>query len=658
MGNAEYMGSLEMSDSSSTSSSCSTSSGESDEDDFRQMTVMAAEPRKEFDAKDDSANPQPDHNKLGADLSLMSFLKQGPIRRGVVNAVNPMMPISTSEIFNPMQIVTASSFQVGNYGFIPQDRPQTYTQEQAARQCKINFGPEFVLATFDNDAEVDSVVAIMNNNGVNTHAYWTGHTDLCLSGFGQLNQAFEGDFPWMENEPTDNGNGQPCIRINNGEFNDVACDKRHSGTAKQLTGMGVICKSSGVDYVNTDKKNKMFYCDLEQIGLVELIKGKFKEGKSSLSDCKKKRAAAPKAMLKMGAGRLELDCTDCKKDNVVWSKVECQVSCKADKSGNKLSAGFGCEPVFDENNAVIGSRYIFADGFKRFQEICGGGCTEQELHEYLGPAVSSVYAKKCSVRDVHHPGSFTSKQYCQFSCPSHHDKNIELTTTNSLYCKCETMDVSTDGVSKRECNWRIKKGGYPALDAKKKGEFIEPLLFGVGGVDQCKDAFYLTTTSTTTSTPTSNSLAAMLFINTKYLSHTPHLIDATGELSTSFDTNGQDVFQSCGVTFQNKQLIFGGNTHRRQILQVDSCSLTSVGSIPFDHYRAACGSTAGVIVLCFNYDEFATGPDGLRRRRDGSDANDAKRCRQATSPSGPWTEMALSTYEHKYTSIAASPDEF
>ena len=92
-----------MSDSSSTSSSCSTSSGESDEDDFRQMTVMAAEPSKEFDAKNDSSMSQPDHNKLGADLSLMSFLKQGPIRRGVVNAVNPMMPISTSEIFNPMQ---------------------------------------------------------------------------------------------------------------------------------------------------------------------------------------------------------------------------------------------------------------------------------------------------------------------------------------------------------------------------------------------------------------------------------------------------------------------------------------------------------------------------------------------------------------------------
>ena len=50
------------------------------------------------DPKDQSVQ-LPDHTKLGADLSLMSFLKQGPIkRRGVVNAVNPMMPISTSDL--------------------------------------------------------------------------------------------------------------------------------------------------------------------------------------------------------------------------------------------------------------------------------------------------------------------------------------------------------------------------------------------------------------------------------------------------------------------------------------------------------------------------------------------------------------------------------
>ena len=47
---------------------------------------------------------EPDHTKLGADLSLMSFLKSGPTRRGVVNAINPMMPISTSEVSMPINV--------------------------------------------------------------------------------------------------------------------------------------------------------------------------------------------------------------------------------------------------------------------------------------------------------------------------------------------------------------------------------------------------------------------------------------------------------------------------------------------------------------------------------------------------------------------------
>ena len=278
--------------------------------------------------------------------------------------------------------MSASSFQVNNFGFIPQDRPQAYTWDEAKAQCKINFGPEFELATFADQAELDSVIAIMNNNGINDHAYWVGYTD-------KENPAFDGDFPWSANEPN-GGDEQPCIRMNNGEFNDVECDKRHSGPAKNLQGMGVICKHSGVDYVNTDKKAKIFYCDLVKIGLMELVNGKPKEVKYLLKDCNKKRAENPKPMLKKSGGRLELDCVNCKKDNVVFSKVECQVTCKADKTGNKLSAGFGCEPVYDENNEVIGSRYIFSDGFHRFQEICGGVYAEHDLYEYLRPELTSI----------------------------------------------------------------------------------------------------------------------------------------------------------------------------------------------------------------------------------------------------------------------------
>ena len=97
--------------------------------------------------------------------------------------------------------MNASSFQVNNWGFIPQDRPQSYSWEEAGKQCAINFGPEFELATFANQAEVDSVVAIMNNNGINDHAYWTGQTHSN----GQVSPSFDGVFPWMGNEPSEGG---------------------------------------------------------------------------------------------------------------------------------------------------------------------------------------------------------------------------------------------------------------------------------------------------------------------------------------------------------------------------------------------------------------------------------------------------------------------
>ena len=118
--------------------------------------------------------------------------------------------------------------------------------------------------------------------------------------------------------------------------------------------------------------------------------------------------------------------------------------------------------------------------------------------------------------------------------------------------------------------------------------------------------------------------------------NSPRLIETSGEVSTNFKFDGKEVDESCGVTFQNKHFIFGGNLNKRQVLQVKYCGLTTIGSTPFDHFEGACGSTDALIILCF-------------------DTFDAKRCRQATLPTGPWTQMALSTYDHRWTSIASSP---
>ena len=109
-------------------------------------------------------------------------------------------------------------------------------------------------------------------------------------------------------------------------------------------------------------------------------------------------------------------------------------------------------------------------------------------------------------------------------------------------------------------------------------------------------------------------------------------------MPTNFDLSNQKVENSCGVTFQNKHFIFGGRkSNARQILQLDDCRLINIGSLAFDH-DGACGSTNGVMVLCFN----------------NAENGDGKRCRQASSPTEQWSEVALSMYEHRHTSVATS----
>ena len=109
-----------------------------------------------------------------------------------------------------------------------------------------------------------------------------------------------------------------------------------------------------------------------------------------------------------------------------------------------------------------------------------------------------------------------------------------------------------------------------------------------------------------------------------------------GELNSTFNLYGNEVLYSCGVTWKNRHFIFGGYENKRQVLEVQDCGLTYIGSTPFDFRYGACGSSGGVIVLCFDYYDY-------------------KQCRQASSPSGPWTEMPLSANAHRLTSIAPSP---
>ena len=128
----------------------------------------------------------------------------------------------------------------------------------------------------------------------------------------------------------------------------------------------------------------------------------------------------------------------------------------------------------------------------------------------------------------------------------------------------------------------------------------------------------------------------MKTIKITHKSATPRLIGATGELSTSFDFNYQEVYESCGVMHENNYFVYGGSQNRRQVLQLVNCGLTSIDSLLFDLYASACDASNGLIVLCFDF-------------------NDNKQCRRATSPLGPWDMMTPSTFSHARTSIAISP---
>ena len=108
--------------------------------------------------------------------------------------------------------------------------------------------------------------------------------------------------------------------------------------------------------------------------------------------------------------------------------------------------------------------------------------------------------------------------------------------------------------------------------------------------------------------------------------HKPQLIKTPGRVSTTFKFDDQEVYISYGVTFQN-------NYFWRTNFQINDCGLFNIGPTPFNHYIGACGSTNEAVIRCFSY-------------------SDAITCQQASSPTEPWTQMTLSTYGHKQTSIA------
>ena len=76
-------------------------------------------------------------------------------------------------------------------------------------------------------------------------------------------------------------------------------------------------------------------------------------------------------------------------------------------------------------------------------------------------------------------------------------------------------------------------------------------------------------------------------------------------------------------------------SHKRQITQVSDCGLKRLGNLDFDMFAGGCFASNDVMVLCFG---------------DGNN----KQCRSGSNPTGQFTTIQQSEFDHFRTRMSAS----
>ena len=85
------------------------------------------------------------------------------------------------------------------------------------------------------------------------------------------------------------------------------------------------------------------------------------------------------------------------------------------------------------------------------------------------------------------------------------------------------------------------------------------------------------------------------------------------------------------MTYRNQHYIFGGDSNKKQILQITGCSLTNIGTLAFNFKYGACANVDdSSIYLCFSL----------------AGGNEYRLCRFSTSPIGTFERSALSHDKH------------
>ena len=101
-----------------------------------------------------------------------------------------------------------------------------------------------------------------------------------------------------------------------------------------------------------------------------------------------------------------------------------------------------------------------------------------------------------------------------------------------------------------------------------------------------------------------------------------------------------EVFCRCSVVWHGQPYIFGGAQETTQISTVKGCKLERIDTLPFEHIEGACGMVNETsIYLCFN----------------AGDRDDFSQCRVGPSPTGSFSKIEKSSFDHRATRLGASP---
>merc|ERR1711935_785762 len=136
----------------------------------------------------------------------------------------------------------------------------------------------------------------------------------------------------------------------------------------------------------------------------------------------------------------------------------------------------------------------------------------------------------------------------------------------------------------------------------------------------------------------------VLILSTIFSINVPVLTNSAAreDMDLNFEIDEEaEVFASCSLTWENDLYVFGGYYKKTQISKVKSCRLEPIGQLDFNLYYGDCVNVASnKIVLCFN-----------------SETNgDFKQCRMAPLPTGAFSKITPSQFDHRYTRIATDDE--